>query len=359
MLDKKKIGSWLLLAIIIFLGLWQWFNPYPKQIELTQQENKVVDKLLVDPIPRCFGRFLIDLPDGFSFQTGAVFINKQKVEVQRMYLPAFEQRIRLREDELRKTKPISAEDAPLLKNIYILPNGMKGIVFERTSSPVAPDAFRNLEAHIYNNGVAFKTIVETVNPDSKRYQKDREIEPELYRNNVKDKLNELNGFLSRLHGRKETSVPEGKGFCIPDGFISGVSQGDEEVTLSYRSTKNPRLYITLSSDNFLQEKTSMLERSSSISADLTNAGGRTLGKGERKINQLATEEWLMVGIGKDASSGHVFTLNVNEKTGSSATPYVRIELNHGPLPDDTLSENEVIVLWQKITETLRLRPGAF
>lgn len=100
----------------------------------------------------------------------------------------------------------------------------------------------------------------------------------------------------------------------------------------------------------------MLERGSSIAAALSGGGG--LGKGKRNINQLAAEEWLMAGKGSDASSGHVFALRVNEKTGSSATPYLLIELSHGPLPDDALSENAVMALWQQITATLRVRPGA-
>jgi hypothetical protein len=46
---------------------------------------------------------------------------------------------------------------------------------------------------------------------------------------------------------------------------------------------------------------------------------------------LTAEEWLMAGNGSDTSSGHVFSLKVNEKNGSFVTPYLQVELNHGPL----------------------------
>ncbi|KFK91699.1 MULTISPECIES: T6SS immunity protein Tli4 family protein [unclassified Serratia (in: enterobacteria)] len=353
---KKKV--FVLLAIVAVFSFWQWLKPYPPQITLTEQEHNVVETLLTNSTPRCIGRYLVDLPESFSSLRGMVILNKQRVETQRLYLPAFEQRILLREEELRKAKPVREENAPFLKHVYSLPNGMNGVIFERTSSEGAPDAFRSLEGHVYNNGVAFKTIIEAINPDSPRYGKDKEQYPELYINNVQQKLMELRALLSRFHGRQENEVPKGPGLCIPNGFIAGSSQGDEEVILPYNSTVNPRLYLTISSDNYLQEKTSMLERSSSISSGISRSKGRTLGKGERKINQLVAEEWLAVGNGSDASSGHIFVLQLNEKQGSPATPFLRMELNHGPLPDEALSENEIMAFWQQITATLRVRPGA-
>ncbi|OWF79663.1 hypothetical protein B4900_09570 [Yersinia rohdei] len=353
---KKKIVL-LVLTIMVAFGFWQWLKPYSPQITLTEQEHKVVDDLLVNLTPRCIGHYLVDLPENFSVPMGTVFINKKEIETQRMYLPAFEQRIRLRENELRKAQPISGEDAPFLKQIYPLPNGMKGVIFERTSSAVAPDAFRSLEGYIYNNGVAFKTIIEAVNADSMRYGKKREQYPEVYINNAQGKRAELIDLLSRLNGMQENDTPKGAGLCIPNGFISGSTKG-EEVNFSYQSTTNPRLYLDFESNNFLQEDASMLERSSSINNSFAENKIKTLMKGHRIINTLAAEEWLMVGNGDDVTSGHVFTLNVNEKSGSSATPYIRMELSHGPLPDEALSENEIIVFWQQITSTLRLRPDA-
>ncbi|MFC0229144.1 T6SS immunity protein Tli4 family protein [Serratia aquatilis] len=360
MTNRKKIVS-ALLALLAVWGLWQWLKPYPPHITLTEQEHHVVDNLLVNATPRCIGRYLIDLPENFNSPIGTVYINKNEIEFQRLYLPAFEQRIRLREDELQKTKTIHAEDGPYLKNIYPLPNGMKGVIFETNFSEIAPDSARKLEAHIYSNGVAFKTEIDARNPDATRYQKERERNPSYYKNNVQVKLNELINLLIRLHGRQENEIPKDKGLCFPNGFISGapgVANEMEDVTFSYQSKINPRLYLDLSTDNFIQEDTSMLERSSSIVNELLNYQMSTLMKGKREINKLAAEEWLTVGNGEDANSGHTFVLNVNEKTGSSQTPGFTIELKHGPLPDEALSQNELIAFWQKITKTLRVRPGA-
>jgi hypothetical protein len=356
-MNKKKIIIVLIVLVAAF-GLWQWLKPYPSKITLTKQENKVVDNLLINLTSRCIGRYQIDLPESLSSPNGLVFINKQKIETKRTYLPAFEQRIRLREAELRQTQPISQENAPFLKNIYPLPNGMKGVVFERNDSAMAPDWGRKLEAYLYNNGVSFKTTLDVKNPDAARYQKERDQQPEYYRNNVSQKLVELTDLLSRLRGRQENEIPTGQGACIPDGFIAGPAKGQEEISFNYQSKINSRIYLNFSTNNYLKENTSMLERSGEIESGLSEVGGKTLNKGRRDINKLAAEEWLVVGNGEDAASGHNFQINVNEKRGSPETPFFSLELNHGPLPDEALSDNEAIVLWQKLTSTLRMRPGA-
>jgi hypothetical protein len=360
MRNKKKTVL-ATLAIVTLFSLWQWLKPYPSRMTLTEQEHNVVDSLLTNPTPRCIGRYLVDLPEDFNSPTGAVYINKKEIEFTRLYLPAFEQRIRLREEELRKKKPFDAVDLPFLKNVYPLSNGMKGVIFETNSGNVAPDVFREFEAHIYSNGVAFKTELSAMNPDSARYQKERESDPDYYKNNIQEKLNELNQLLTRLHGRQENEIPQEKGICFPNGFISGasgVAYEIEDVRFSYRSKINSKLYLDFSTNNYIQEETTMLERSSTISSGLLDIQATTLMKGRRESNKLAAEEWLVVGNGEDPRSGHTFALKVNEKTGSPQTPMLSMELNHGPLPDEALSQNAVITVWQKITETLRVRPGA-
>ncbi|WP_037387122.1 T6SS immunity protein Tli4 family protein [Serratia sp. DD3] len=360
MTNKKKTVS-ILLALLAIWWLWQWLKPYPSLINLTEQEHHVVDNLLANATPRCIGRYLVDLPESFNAPIGTVFINKKEIVFQRLYLPAFEQRIHLREDELRNTKTIHPDDGPYLKNIYPLPNGMKGVIFETNFSKIAPDSARKLEAHIYSNGVAFKTEIDARNPDSVRYQKERESNPDYYKNTMQIKLNQLRNILSRLRGRQENEIPTEKGLCFPNGFISGssgVANEREDVSFSYRSQINPRLFFDFSTDNFIQEETSMLERSSIISNELNNNQIKTLMKGVRQINKLDAEEWLAVGNGEDDSSGHTFMLNVNEKNSSPQSPGFTIELSHGPLPDEALSQNELIAFWQAMTQTLRVRPGA-
>ncbi|MFC0228691.1 T6SS immunity protein Tli4 family protein, partial [Serratia aquatilis] len=187
---------------------------------------------------------------------------------------------------------------------------------------------------------------------------DRAKMPDVYRSDTSIKLAELRNLLTRLHGRQENEIPKDKGLCFPNGFISGNTNEMEKVLFSYRAKISSRLYLVFSSNNYIQEDTSMLERSSTISNALLNNKINTLMKGKREINKLAVEEWLTVGNGEDVSSGHTFVLNVNEKTGSSQTPSLSIELKHGPLPDKELSQNELIAFWQQITSTLRLRPGA-
>ncbi|MDK9355728.1 T6SS immunity protein Tli4 family protein [Lelliottia wanjuensis] len=308
---------------------------------------------------RCIGRYLIDMPDDFKQTDGIVMIDGKQIESQKMYLPAFEQKISLREKELREIKPVNVDDGPFLKKTYPLQGGMIGVIFERTSSEISPDAFRNLEGYVYNNGVAFKIIVDAVNADGDRYNNQRNKDPDVYYNDISSKVSNLNNFLGRLHGRIESEVPTGKGFCIPHGFISGDGSEKEEVRFSYQSHDHPNLYFNIESDNFLREDSSMLERGGEIYSFLTKNKIKTISKGDRNINGMNAEEWLSVGNGLEVTSGHNFILNLHEKSGSQQTPFLRLNLIHGPLTDDNLPQGSVINLWQVITDTVRIRSSQF
>ena len=354
---KKNLSVMLLIVITIATVLFWPKSPVPTE-QLTANERKVMDEKMGNYTPRCIGRYLIDLPEDFVFKGGLTMINDKQIETQRMYLPAFEQRIRLREKELQELKPIHTINSPFLKKIYKLPAGMNGVIFEYASSEIAPDAFRNLEGHVYDNGVAFKLIIDAVNADGERYAEERNNEPDVYYNNVDRKVHSMISFLGRLQGREADVIPKSKGLCIPNGIIEGTSDEKEEVSFSYQSSANSNVYVNIETNNFLQEDHSMLERSSDISSVLSREKMRTIMKGYKKINGLEAEEWLTVGLGDDVLSGHNFILNINEKHGDYKSPFLRVNMMHGPLPDQHLSEKEIHYLWQKIIETTRIRSNA-
>ena len=111
------------------------------EIKLPAKEKKVTEALLANPRPVCVGRYMFDLPEQFSQGGSSVIINDKRIEAQPMPLPAFEQRIRLREQEIAAKKTVDEIDGPYLKGVHKLPNGMEGIIFERNSSEIAPGLF--------------------------------------------------------------------------------------------------------------------------------------------------------------------------------------------------------------------------
>ncbi|WP_434525480.1 hypothetical protein [Photorhabdus asymbiotica] len=162
------------LLMLVFYGVWHRLQPYPPHTVLNQKEQLAVDKLLANLQTRCIGRYLVDLPANYSDTVNAVRVNDNWIETQRLYLPAFEQRIQLREQALRQMETSYPIDMPYLKNTYRLPQGMQGIIFERMQNQSVPDAVRVLEAHIYSNGVAIKVEMKATNASAARYDKDRQ-----------------------------------------------------------------------------------------------------------------------------------------------------------------------------------------
>ncbi|WP_349830391.1 T6SS immunity protein Tli4 family protein, partial [Brenneria sp. L4-2C] len=48
-----------------------------------------------------------------------------------------------------------------------------------------------------------------------------------------------------------------------------------------------------------------------------------------------------------------------EKTDSAKAPALSMIFGQEPLPDEQLPPREAVAAWERITSTLRLRPGAF
>ncbi|MGV3347127.1 T6SS immunity protein Tli4 family protein, partial [Enterobacteriaceae bacterium LUAb1] len=226
---------------------------YPPAMTLTTQEAAVVNPFLDKMTTRCVGRYLIDMPASFSVTSDNVmaFISDAPVKTQRLDRPAFAQKIRLREEALKKEQTVNPQDMPFLKQVYPLPQGMEGIIFERNRDISMPDSARTLEAHFYTNGVAVMIEIRARNGLSSRYDDDRKDIPELYGNTVPAKLAELTHLLTRITGRKEGEIPRQAGFCLPEIFIAdGEEKHKEELDLTYTSNDFAKTDFDFSTDNF-------------------------------------------------------------------------------------------------------------
>src|SRR5690606_39003364 len=235
---------------------------------LPNKEQAMLDELLSNPRSVCVGRYIFDLPEAFVQDGSMVLINRNHIEAQPMPLPAFKQRIQLREQELAIGNVVNEIDKPYLKGVHKLPNDMEGIIFERNFSEISPGLFRKLEAHYYHNGVAFKTEIEAENTDKELNQNRKESYP----TNINAKLSELHNLLGRLHGvRAVDPMPEGPALCFAHGYLLGTSRdivgsmhGEERVSTDFGIGDNQRMVFTLTTDNNLKTDTSLLERMSGI-----------------------------------------------------------------------------------------------
>ncbi|PLV45963.1 hypothetical protein NV64_21905, partial [Erwinia sp. B116] len=182
---------------------------------ITPKESAVIDTLFAETKPQCIGRYVIDVPQSFNNSLrDMIFIDDFKISSKWIYPPAFQQRIKLREQELRDAvnKPENEpEDAPFLKEKILLPES-KGVIFDHNESDT-PDIYRQLEAHIYVNHVAFVITTEfrDFSGEKNKEKKAKYLArgfTEADANTKPAKLAALQSLISRLSGRKDEEIPK-------------------------------------------------------------------------------------------------------------------------------------------------------
>jgi hypothetical protein len=86
-----------------------------------------------------------------------------------VYHPAFEQRIRLREQKLKNSATVDPVDQPFLKQVYRLSDN--AVIFDRNRNESVAGFGRVLEGHLYVDGVAFILTQEITDLSDPKYQK--------------------------------------------------------------------------------------------------------------------------------------------------------------------------------------------
>lgn len=376
-----KINKNLSVAFFIISAgaiLWWYNRPYPPKENLTSRQEANVEKMLKEMKTRCVGRYLIDLPASFlpyrnsqrledpdSWDTTINMSDDDRrrrtfISTKRMYYPAFLQFIQRREKELRNETVVEPQDGPYLKKVWKLPDGLKGIMFQRNESLITPDAVQIIESYLYTNGVAIKLLKRTYNDSSPRYEKERDGDP--IQNFVVRDIDRMNNLLSRITGRQEDEIPKIPGSCVADAFIATdkYAQEQEDIYRNYLSDEVRGLKVSLNMDNFTKGSDSVLQRTGQIEHDLAQVNGRIVRKGAFDVNGLYVEEMLMMAPQPpDSKPRYSFGLYINEKATSYNNPELTVELNNFPQTPLPYSQEELIAFWDAITQTIRLRPNAF
>lgn len=367
----------IVLCVIIATGtiVWWYNRPYPPKETLTSRQEANVKEMLKEMRTRCVGRYLIDLPASFTPYRSSQQLEdnhwvanvsmpddsrKTYITTKRMYSPAFEQFIQRREKEIAQGIVINPLNKPYLKKVWVLSNGMKGVIFERNVDSGTNDAMRTLEGYLYTNGVAIKLQKVSVNNSSPRYEKDRGGDP--IRNFIPRDIDRMNSLLFRITGRQEGEIPTTPGSCIADAFIAAdkYAQGQEDIYRNYTSDVAWGLKVSLNMDNFTKGRDSVLERAGDISRDLSRMHGYIVRKGSFDINGLHAEEILMMAPEpSNNESRYSFGLYINEKIASYKLPGLTLDLGNISRNPTPYTQEEIITFWDAITHTVRLRPNAF
>ena len=370
-LTKKNLywGAITLTVIMILVGLIL-FTEQQARIQLTDKEKVVIDSLFQETKPQCISRYVIDVPVSFNNQLkDNIYFDNFKIDSQFIYPPAFKQRIKLREAELKEWKT-SAKNAPMLKEIIQLPDG-KGVIFDR-NKPATDDAYRVLEAHIYLNHIAFIITTDIRDFSDKKYTK-RKAEylarggSEFQSNQKPSRLIAMRSLISRLSGRLDHEIPIEKGTCIPNGFIlDDTEKHQQQATILYGNTD---FYLSLEFDNrYLGSNDTLLNRDSEIIPMLYQQGYQTIKKGNLAPNGIPSQEWLVTKKQEVYSKienrripnlrYYDFQFFANEATATNIIPKLNIGI-HNQNKFTSYSEAQMVEIWDRIIGSLRYKPNAF
>ena len=356
---------WLGLIVIVFILstiFWLLTRSWPVA-PLTVKEKQIMDNLFEQTKPQCIGRYLFDVPMSFNnVAMGQVEVNKIRITSKRLYPPAFAQRIRLREEELKNSPTVDPKDLPFLKQVYRIDSNT--VIFDRNKNVGVPGFGRILEGHLYDNGVAFTVTAQIRDLSDPKYQKDKE--DYLNSGTAEDKLQnlaEMKSLLSRLKGRKDDEVPVQAGICIPEGFIYDTDTISEDVIkLVYNSDD---FGLIIDTNNTLRKDDTLLERAAGANALLINIGAHTLKKGAVKLPGINAEEWLVKGkqvVNRPEEkwvSGYRFAFYANEDVADLRHPVFSVELINTGMETKNYTDSQLVDLWDRITRTFRYRPGEF
>ena len=170
--------------------------------------------------------------------------------------------------------------------------------------------------------------------------------------------------LASVRARAPGEVPTEPGFCIDGGFIKGNENVYESVTISMEPSDQPAVLITFNTytPNAVDEK-GLLKREDEIKGYFNSKDGFTaLRRRKRSLNGIEGEESLTRATNDQGNVIHLFTFNAYHGSADNRRPAVDIEMSAGGPSNGTASpytDEEAIKLWDSITNTVRLRPGAF
>jgi hypothetical protein len=362
----------IIVAIALFFAYYLFYKNNHK-ITLSTEQQQQVNQLLDNSATRCVGVYLIDLPVDFKTdQLGQVFYqdNNILISTEQQYLPPFKQMITLREQELENTTPVNAIDGKFLKAIYPVPTDnpdkMQGIIFERMQREGMPDVARILEGYRWQDEVTLKIEIKANNGLAQRYDEDRATSsPGLYDNNVPDKLNELYKLFKRISVLDDFTIPTEPGFCFTNVFMKGENREHKDMNFIYQYDGNEDFYFSIDSED-QSYNVALLDIPAAF---IMPEFGKTIYKGTRKSKHLSLEEWITKGkyfedniVGRDfMHEGYIFTLGIHMVNSNYRTPKLVVKMFY-KIPIDkrrAYTEEQLMVIWQKITDSIRIRESSF
>lgn len=328
--------------------------------------NAITEKM----IPRCFGRYLIDLPESFVLNTeGGQEIDGVTIDIKAQSETEFRQALEARKRVLESETLLVGPKTATLKEIVALPN-RRGVIFDRAENHF-DNVFRILELMDWRDGYQIKMQIDALDSSFTNPDDSKEIPT-----TTPEKLAALLKVYHRTQPRGD-EIPPGQGTCILNGFVTGPASSDESLRFFYHLKDVDDVYFTLATLSGPRDADTLLDRMKFLAPIWKTGDGRLIRSG-RLYHELPGQEVLYMTPDEHTKIPTLRFLYEDARHGKGITnPMLDVEMNVGkrkPEPDPkdpnehtypppilapSLSEAEAIHLWDKVLPTLRTRPGAF
>ncbi len=317
-----------------------------------------VEKLTGKTKTICAGRFLIDVPvearTGMSHERIAGF----GIETYEENETSFYARVSAREAEIveRGVAASGNDDSGMIDAHDLRIPGLAGraFVFGRSRGHIMDGDRRvdmesvSVEVHAHMRDLSFSLINESTREDSVR---------------------KAEALLARLQPLGETEIPTVPGFCVARAVFAEPLPPHitEHIAMHIGFLNHPDVMLSFASMPGGGSRRSLLARYADMDRDTSVDELMRVTKlrmGPRIINGIAGEEVLERTREFNAASTYGFIWETPGVRDDLLHPYLTLELQGGVSPDSggkpvdtTLHEEAVLILWDRISTSIRLRTG--
>lgn len=297
----------------------------------------------------CFGRFLIDLPEGAhikemgqqsSFMYGDIYSEPFGEGAE-----GFKNKMVLREADARAGK--NPKNYEFEKVIHTsIPNTR---IFVTSRDIFGQKLFR-FEMYHWVDGFLF-SLAQGPYEEEKIGPNLRELESRI---------------IARLRVRAKDEIPTEPGFCIKDGFIAddGRAEHFEEARMQVNFLEWPDAWVSFYSQTVPKagDDTLLQRLNKHPETPLERAYIRTFRRGKHGVNGFKGEESLDLLPTDDGVKQHSFYWEAPGEVKNIFVPLLSLEFEtavrplKGHRPHPSLSDDQAIKLYDTIVNTLRVRP---
>lgn len=293
----------------------------------------------------CIGRFLVDLPADAEIEGARYEYAFATVEQEPIERDVFRKEVNTIEARLKSEQHQSGTSLLLQK---MAPN----------NDTMVLGYWENEDRSILVEISGYRWL------DGIRYLVHKQADPDKMENAVA----RMGQTLATLHTRG-SDVPSVPGFCIKHAFFADAGRSvNESSNTRFRLKAHPDIVIDLATrinpgappESLLSRKPGVFSALGMLGATL--GGVHNLKEGDRAIRDFPGQEWLLKAPNDHGQSAHLFTWEAPGLHVNAFRPQIRVDLQSGnfdggldPRPI-SLSDKQMLELWDKILNSLRLRP---